>query len=181
MKTSKKTLFLFTALFLSVIGTVGAYIFTVGGQQEARTVFSSVEEKNQETSISPIVKNAYTNSPVENAIVYVYGTENYKRTYSDGTTDPISVPFERDDRFDEILKKDWGEVTLFVYADGYVPYVLFNCAVYENQERSGPEILLVPLAYTSSNSPIVTTEAPERAWVNDLFSKLQEFVTQTDS
>ena len=178
MKTNKKSLLLFTALFLSVIGVTGAYMLISGNSQETLSAFSTAQtEQSAGSSISPVVKNAYTDTPIANAVVYVYGAESYVRTDTDGTTGPIPVPFERDPRFDDTVKKNWAETTVAVYADGYVPYILFGCAVYENEERSGPEILLVPRSYTSSDSPIVTMEAPARSWVEELFSALQQKLT----
>ena len=106
MKTNKKSLLLFTALFLSVIGVTGAYMLISGNSQETLSAFSTAQtEQSAGSSISPVVKNAYTDTPIANAVVYVYGAESYVRTDTDGTTGPIPVPFERDARFDDTVKK----------------------------------------------------------------------------
>ena len=74
MKTNKKSLLLFTALFLSVIGVTGAYMLISGSSQESLSAFSSAQKEHSAgSSISPVVKNAYTDTPIENAVVYVYG------------------------------------------------------------------------------------------------------------
>jgi hypothetical protein len=78
------------------------------------------------------------------------------------------VPVIRDTRYDAILEKPWGEISLIVYKDGFVPYALFYLQVLAGQTREGVKILLFEQGSTDSGEPFSIIEGPNRVWVNQL-------------
>ena len=78
------------------------------------------------------------------------------------------MPVIRDKRYDAILEKPWGEVTLIIYKEGFVPYALFYLQVIGGQTREGVKILLFEQGGTESNEPFSIIEGPSRAWVDAL-------------
>jgi hypothetical protein len=79
------------------------------------------------------VLEGYTESPIENATVVILETGKTYKTNENGLTDVIEVPVIRDTRYDAILEKPWGEISLIVYKDGFVPYALFYLQVLAGQ------------------------------------------------
>jgi hypothetical protein len=94
-------------------------------------------------------------------------------TDAGGSTGVIDVPVIRDTRFDNIIPKPWGEVSLIVYKDGFLPYALFYLQVADGQTRSGVKILLFEDNSTGSSEPFSIIEGPNRAWVNELVKRYQ--------
>lgn len=114
------------------------------------------------------VLEGYTESPIADAQVVVLETGQTYKTDKDGMTEVINVPVIRDTRYDSILEKPWGEVSLIIYKDGFVPYALFYLQVLGGQTREGVKILLFEQGSTDSNEPFSIIEGPNRAWVDQL-------------
>ena len=114
------------------------------------------------------VVEGFTETPIEGAAVIIIETGEIYYTDETGNTDVIQVPFIRDTRYDDILSKPWGEVSLIVYKDGYVPYALFYLQVLENETRQGVKILLFSDDQTQSDEPFAIIEGPNRLWVDAL-------------
>ena len=125
--------------------------------------------QNAETAALTLrVLEGYTESPIENATVVILETGKTYKTNENGLTDVIEVPVIRDTRYDAILEKPWGEVSLIVYKDGFVPYALFYLQVLAGQTREGVKILLFEQGRTDSGEPFSIIEGPNRVWVNQL-------------
>ncbi len=114
------------------------------------------------------VLEGYNETPIADAQVVVLETGQTYKTDQDGMTEKISVPVVRDTRYDSILEKPWGEVSLIVYKDGFMPYALFYLQVIGGQTREGVKILLFEQGSTDSKEPFSIIEGPNRAWVNQL-------------
>jgi hypothetical protein len=114
------------------------------------------------------VLEGYTESPIADASVVVLETGKTYKTNDKGMTEVIEVPVIRDTRYDSILQKPWGEVSLIVYKDGFVPYALFYLQVLGGQTREGVKILLFEQGSTDSEEPFSIIEGPNRAWVDQL-------------
>ncbi len=114
------------------------------------------------------VLEGYTESPIADASVVVLETGKVYQTDSKGMTETIDVPVIRDKRYDAILEKPWGEITLIIYKDGFVPYALFYLQVIGGQTREGVKILLFEQGATESYAPFSIIEGPSRAWVDAL-------------
>jgi hypothetical protein len=114
------------------------------------------------------VLEGYTESPIENATVVILETEKTYKTNGEGLTEVIEVPVIRDSRYDTILEKPWGEVSMIIYKDGFVPYALFYLQVLGGETREGVKILLFEQGSTDSEEPFSIIEGPNRVWVNQL-------------
>ncbi|MEI6100382.1 MAG: hypothetical protein WCP73_00970 [Eubacteriales bacterium] len=117
------------------------------------------------------VLDGSTKKPVQNASVVLPITGKTYATDVQGQTPDISVPILTDSRFDGIQKQDWGDVCVIVYADGYIPYALFDMQVQPNKKRTGPTVLIFQKGTTQTDDPFNIVEAPERVWVNALVEK----------
>lgn len=132
---------------------------------DAVAVFGS---KTDTASLTVSVVEGYTETPVDGACVVVVETGKIYQTSEDGMTPKIDVPVIRDSRFDSIMQKPWGEITLIVYKEGFVPYALFYLQVLGGQTREGVKILLFEEGQTESAEPFSIIEGPNRVWVDAL-------------
>jgi hypothetical protein len=121
--------------------------------------------------IEPMVKDGFTETPLEGAVIVIPETGQRFYTGADGRTASIRISIPFDSRFEKTLPKPWGEVTLLVYLEGYIDYALFSVHVWENQARKGPVILLFPEVPGSASEPFVIVEGPHRMWVTGLLDK----------
>ncbi len=156
---------LFMAFGASALLLVGALVIASVISPDAVSVFGS----NSDTAyLTANVLEGYTETPIENASVVVVETGKVYQTDKDGMTDKIDVPVVRDTRYDSIMQKPWGEITLIVYKEGFVPYALFYLQVLGGQTREGVKILLFEEGQTESSQPFSIIEGPNRVWVNEL-------------
>lgn len=168
----KKSTALRTAGCVSVFMMICAGILFVasqGGTEEALTVFA---ESKEECKFMPTVLDATNKKPLSGAQVCVLETGLVYSTNERGQTEPISVPFIRDTRFDKILKKTWGECNIVVFKEGYIPYTLFYLQVSPDKIRNGPEILLFNSSSSENPRPFSIIEGPNREWVDAIVSSL---------
>lgn len=121
--------------------------------------------------IQPRVVDGFSERPIEKARVVIPEIGKKFITNSEGYTPIIRVPINTDNHYQNILPKTWGEITIIVYKDGYVDYVLFHVHVWENQSRIGPKILLFPETEGQESDPMVIIESPHRLWVKQLIKK----------
>ena len=119
------------------------------------------------------VQDGVTKEPVKKASVVLPQTGKTYLTDAQGQTKEISVPILKNNLYSTLQKQDWGNVCVLIYADGYIPYALFDMRVEANKKRTGPTILIFPEGSTQSDDPFNIVEAPERAWVNSLVEKYQ--------
>ena len=172
-KIYQKTVFLFSAV-LALGLTAGAVYFgkgTLAGQQDdsATAVFANT----QKGSFSPIVLDGKTDAPISNATICVPETGKIYHTDDSGSAGNISVPILRDERYDDILPKDWGEITLLVYKENYAPYGLFYLRIYKDESRIGPTIYLYPKETFQLETPFTIIENPDESWASEILKKYQ--------
>lgn len=122
--------------------------------------------------IQPQVVDGFTERPIEGATVVIPELQKKFKTNTQGLTPAIQVPIIEDLHYKSILPKPWGEITLIVYKEGYVDYVLFHTHVWENQSRKGPKILLFPKS-RGETDPMAIVESPHRLWVKQLVEKFK--------
>ncbi len=121
-------------------------------------------------TVSPVVTDALTGAPVAGAVIVIPEAGSESVTDATGSAGAIPVPVNTDERFAKILPQPWGEVTLIVYADGYIPYALFNLMV-SDVAREGPNIMLFKKSVAEGDAPFSIIEGPHREWVNALVEK----------
>lgn len=169
-KNNKRTLA--AAIGVAVFLLAGAAILTVflteGGDVSALSFGSTGSAK-----LSLNVVEGKTDSPVANAQVVILETGKTYNTGQNGETGIIEVPVIRDTRYDNIIPKPWGEVSLIVYKDGFLPYALFYLQVADGQTRKGVKVLLFENDSTGNSQPFSIIEGPNRAWVDELVKKYQ--------
>lgn len=123
--------------------------------------------------IQPQVVDGFSEEPIEGATVVIPEISQRFETAKDGCTAMIQVPIEEDQHFESIAPKPWGEITIIVYKEEYIDYVLFNTHVWESQTRKGPKIMLFPKAEGDKNEPFAVVEGPHRIWVKELVEKFR--------
>ncbi|MBM7582548.1 hypothetical protein JOD02_001405 [Caldicoprobacter guelmensis] len=123
--------------------------------------------------IQPHVVDGFTERPIEGAAVVIPELGKKFKTNAQGLTPAIRVPIIEDTHYKNILPKTWGEITLIVYKEGYIDYVLFHTHVWENQSRKGPKILLFPQSREEVSDPMAIIESPHRLWVKQLVEKFK--------
>lgn len=145
-----------------------SYMFL--GDNTSVSVLSGYTTKGSGTLQVQVV-NGWTNAPLKGATVVIPEISKSYTTDSEGKTPVITVPIIEDDVYKNILEKTWGEITLLVYNDGYIPYALFHVMVTANENRNGPTIMLFETGSTSSSEPFCIIEGPEKTWANQLINK----------
>lgn len=160
------------AISVSVLLLAGAVVMTVllsdGGAVAAMSFGSSDKAK-----LTLSVMEGYDEAPIAGAKVVILETGKTYETDENGNTEAIDVPVVRDTRFDGIIPKPWGEVSLIVYKEGFLPYALFYLQVAGGETRKGVKILLFENNSTGSAEPFSIIEGPNRVWVDELVKMYQ--------
>lgn len=129
-------------------------------EKKTVSVFSQSEAQAY-ASFSPSVLDGQTKLPIENAVIVIPEEDHSCTTDAEGKAE-IRLPYHA--QSSETLQKDWLEVTLLVYAEGYAPYALFHLQLRENTLRQGPTVLLFP----DRGKPFSIIEGPPEEWVEQL-------------
>lgn len=164
---------LIAAAAISLLLLAGAVVlFTALLNPDTQSVFS-LGKKGNSAKFSVKVVEGYSESPIEGASVVVVDTGDVYTTDENGMTQEIEVPFVRDTRYDKIIPKPWGEVSIIIYKEGFLPYALFYLQVLEGETRQGVKILLFEKGISESSEPFSIIEGPNRLWVNELIDKFK--------
>ncbi len=182
MKTNKKPV-----NGLIIITIIAAIMWYFGNVSENRNlarqleVFGYIGQQSQSSEddegsnkigyIRPQVVNGFDETPIEGAIVVIPETNESYITDEAGFTPEIKITITPDAHFQRINPKNWGEVTLIVYKEGYIEYVLLHTNVWEGQNRKGPKILLFPKKSKQLDQPMSIVEGPNQLWINSLVEK----------
>ncbi len=172
-KIYRKSVLLFSAV-LALCLTGGAVYFGRNAlAQPQEDQLAAVFAATPTGLLSPIVLDGKTNAPISGAAICIPETGKTYRTDDNGAVGNISVPILRDERYDKMLPKDWGEITLLVYKEGYAPYGLFYLRVRKSQSRTGPTIYLYAQESFSLGTPFTIIENPDDAWAREMLRKYQ--------
>lgn len=125
----------------------------------------------QRAALSVRICDAHTGEPLEEANVVVAETGERYTTDGQGLTPVMDVPYMPDARFNRILRRNWGEVTILAYADGYLPYALFHTAVWKSTARGPITLYLFMDDGSMDDIPFSVIEAPENDWAAALLKK----------
>lgn len=142
-----------------------------------REKFTPVNVNEQELPIGKpaqiciTVQDGFSDKPLKDSYVVIPELSQSFCTDAKGKTPVIDVPVNTDARFSKILPQPWGEITIIVYKDGYIPYALFHAQVLPGQVRNGPLIMLFPAKVSGNNEPFSIIEGPLKPWVNELVEK----------
>lgn len=146
-----------------VIGTL-AFTLSRGG-------IPALSKSGPQGRMTVEVVDGFTDAPIEGATVVIPETGDKFTTDKNGKTAQFTLPILENSTYKSILRQPWGEVTVLVYKDGYIPYALFHTQVWENQARQGPRIYLFAPEYAQNDQPFSVIEGPQRIWVNELLKK----------
>jgi len=119
------------------------------------------------------VVEGFTEQALPDATVVVLDMDKSYKTDAEGLTPVVEVPVIHDGRFDGILSKPWGEISVIIYKKDFIPYALFYLQVFKDQTRKGVKILLFKEGEIASSEPFSIIEGPNRLWVDELIKKYQ--------
>lgn len=162
-KTAVLLPLLLGAVLLLGSGMLAAALLARQGEAHSVAVFSGAIAADEGAFI-PTVVDGKSRVPVEGACVVIPETGRSYLTGRDGRTEEIRAPILRDERYDAMVKKTWGEITVLVYKDGYLPYALFDLQLRGGQLRQGPQILLYAQSDAPSADPFSIIEGPDDEW-----------------
>lgn len=172
-RNTKNKKHIIVAAVVSIVLLAAAVVLVTSISNPGSTSVFSFGRNSGNAMLTVKVVEGYTESPIEGASVVIIETGEVYKTNSEGLTDVIQVPMVRDSRFDGVLPKPWGEVSMIIYKEGFVPYALFYLQVIENETREGVKILLFEKGITDSSEPFSIIEGPNRLWVNELIKMYQ--------
>ncbi len=103
--------------------------------------------------------------PITGANVYVCETGELYKTGADGFTAEMRGFIDENDK--------WGTVTLCVFKEGYVDYVLYGCVVYGTRVRKG---VTIRLFRQEEDAPGITvySENPPDDYSRELMKKARK-------
>ncbi len=117
----------------------------------------------------PLVVNAYTLEPVQNAHVIVPGIAD-EITGADGRAVLEHIPVRIQRTYDTAVSRDWGELTLLVYAQGYLPNAIFCVQVYAGESRSEVKIYMFPEDEQDREYTVIVQPPPDE-WTQTLLNE----------
>jgi len=117
------------------------------------------------------VLDAYSLQPVENAFVCLPESNRSMQTGQNGTAVFRSIPIEKESVPRRIPTKEYGETTILVYAEGYLPFALFHAQVFPEKMRNGPTLYLFPNDTEDGIRVVPMIESPSEEWVEKLLEQ----------
>lgn len=117
------------------------------------------------------VVDGQSGKPVLDATVCIPEINSYYKTDAMGKTAKISVPIIRNQNFDATMVRDFGEVTLLVYKDGYIDFILFYTIIPTDRVRYGPTVMLFEAYAADENALQHLVEGPPEVWIRELVDK----------
>lgn len=131
-------------------------------------------QDGKKAQVKFIVADFSDNAPVSFARVCIPEINASFFTDNSGNTPLIEVPVMPDAFYDGICKRNFGEITVIVYKEGYADYILCNLCIRENDIREGIKLLI----YKKDNfmpdfTPIV--ETPDVKWLKELIEKYRKY------
>ncbi len=172
----KPQLFILVMTVVIISLCISSYVIFnqyISKQNRTSTTIKTGKSPSYFGYIQPQVMDGFSEEPLEGVTVVIPETGQSFITSSDGLTAVIKVPIREDAHYAKIAPKPWSEVTLIIYKEGYIEYVLFHARIWENQTRKGPTILLFPKVDGEENEPFSVVEGPHRMWVKDLVEKFR--------
>ncbi|NLJ40435.1 MAG: hypothetical protein GX352_02310 [Clostridiales bacterium] len=122
----------------------------------------------QTGSLNPQILDGFSEEPIQGAVVVVPETGGKYITDENGYTPQIKAPIIPNPNFRDIHPQVWGEITLIVYKEGYIEYILLHTNIWEGQNRQGPKILLFKKEDKLLDQPMSIIEGPNQLWINSL-------------
>ena len=150
------------SLALIIEGLFLAYSF---GKQKSNFISTTYTQSGR---VQIKVLEANTLTPIDNATVCIIETRHYETTNKYGKTNLITVPILRNNNFDLSLTRNWGELTILVYKNGYSDNISFYNSIIPNTTRIDLIIYLSPITSSSDLSPTISVEEPNNNYIHRL-------------
>lgn len=122
--------------------------------------------------ISVYVVDAYTLAPMKNAKIVLPESGIEASCDSRGVALISSIPVDMDSPFIRLTGASYGEITMIVYAEGYLPCVWLKVHIYPSRIRNGPTIYMFP-AGSEDVKVTVFTEAPDDTLMQDFTERFR--------
>ncbi|MEA5058996.1 MAG: hypothetical protein VB049_03020 [Candidatus Pelethousia sp.] len=117
-----------------------------------------------------LVVDAYSLEPLQNAMLVFPDSGIQATTNEMGRAQVFSLPIQRHREQNRLLPQPYGECTLLVFREGYIPYALFYIQLQPGRIRSGPTIYLFP-EYEGAPGVITVVESPTYEWTEELVKR----------
>lgn len=175
MKTLKNKLFIFIFALLIIFNLLSSMLlfYHLGYNLKANQFDNSLPAANLNSSTGKIqveVLEANTNKPIDAATVCIIETRHYENTNKYGVTSLISVPILKNSNFNISLERQWGEITILVYKDGYADNINFYTSVIPGSTGVGIIVYLTPIISKDDNVITTNVEKPDDSWVKSLIT-----------
>ncbi len=135
---------------------------------------------NKSVAADTIVEQAYlkitvlditTRKPLSDTTICIPETGKYYKTDEIGRTPTIDVPYLKNSQYDNIKERNWGDITVLAYKEGYVDYLVFYIMVTKNKTR---HITITLAPYSEGSQPYIIIESPEEQWAKDIINKYKK-------
>ena len=135
------------------------------GKKQTKQALTTISQSGK---IQVKVLEANTFEPIDNATVCIIETRHYETTNKFGKTSFMNVPILRNNNFDISLFRNWGELTILVYKNGYTDNISFYNSIIPNTTRLDFVVYLSPITNAEDLSPNISVEKPNINYVNRL-------------
>lgn len=128
------------------------------------------KDTKQYGHISVYVVDAYTLVPLKNATIVLPDCGITTSSDKRGVALVSSIPIDMDSDFIRLTGASYGETTMIIYADGYLPCVWLKVHLHPSRIRNGPTIYMFPK--DSEVVPVtVFSEAPDDTLMQDFVER----------
>ncbi len=117
------------------------------------------------------VYDAVTSAPIKGA--YIVLPQSGQTFISDdlGRVHAYGVPLDMEFALNRIMTQPYGNSTLIVYKEGYIPCCIFYVQLYADRVRSGPNVYMFTKSKDSTLDVTTFIESPSEEWVKNLVEK----------
>jgi len=157
----KKTTVIFSlSLLLAVFVFINAY----------SAAMQTGAPKTAQGKIRLNISDCRTDMPVHNACIIILETNEIFYSDNNGNSPYISVPVNIDARFNSVEPKNYGEISILIYKEGYIDCFLLNIPV---KPESISDNISVLMQVKTPDSPAFVTvcESPDDEWIERIFEK----------
>ena len=134
------------------------------------TVILINETNIKQAKVRFTVVDIENNNSIYKACVCIPEANVYYYTDNNGNTPLIEIPVIYNSYYDNLCCRDFGEISVIVYKEGYVDFIMLNLVVKENQTRDNIKLLMYKKdAYSPNYTSIV--ETPDNDWIQNLIDK----------
>lgn len=165
----KTNYFKYLLIILSFANTISIclMIFQICINIKTEPINKTTDASSSSRVIIQVIDD-FTNQPIEGVTICIIETRHYEITNKYGSTTPIEVPIVTNKNFDLYLKRNWGELTILAYKNGYADNLSLYNLVMPNTTRAGLIIRMREIINSEDNSPTISVNQPSPEWIETL-------------